>query len=196
MLELIFPFFAFICFFIYCLLVSSPTHKQEGTRVYGSVQWDFQDATNSQVYSFHWTFNFQLWTLNFQLVFSKGLKSFKCLVVTSFVVARFKKICERFITCFCLWSCVNCLLNNLLDLFWCPIMNIMNVHDIHSNVQVVCHDKLKNPLIIDIEVVHNDAYVIKMHLENLRKQRLLWKPHYCSSITWAFFKWVIINLWI
>jgi hypothetical protein len=35
-----------------------------------------------------------------------------------------------------------------------------------------------------------------MHLENLRKQRLLWKPHYCSSITWAFFKWVIINLWI
>ncbi len=78
-------------------------------------------------------------------------------------------------------------------------MNIMNVHDIHSNekfptfvgydnnnignVQVVCHDKLKNPLIIDIEVVHNDAYVIKMHLENLRKQRLLWKPHYCSSIT-------------
>jgi hypothetical protein len=87
-------------------------------------------------------------------------------------------------------------LNNLLDLFWCPIMNIMNVHDIHSNVQVVCHDKLKNPLIIDIEVVHNDAYVIKMHLENLRKQRLLWKPHYCSSITWAFFKWVIINLWI
>jgi hypothetical protein len=59
----------------------------------------------------------------------------------------------------------------------------MNVHDIHSNekfptfvrhdnsnidnVQVACHGELKNPLIIYIEVVHNYAYVIKMHLENL-----------------------------
>jgi hypothetical protein len=35
--------------------------------------------------------------------------------------------------------------------------------------------------------VHNYAYVIKMHLENLWKQRLLWKPH-CTLVTWAFFK--------
>jgi hypothetical protein len=62
-------------------------------------------------------------------------------------------------------------------------MNIMSVRDIHSNkkfptfvrhdnsnignVQVVCHGELKSPLIIYIEIVHNDAYVTKMHLENL-----------------------------
>jgi hypothetical protein len=73
----------------------------------------------------------------------------------------------------------------------------MRVHDIHSNEKFptfVGHDNsninngnLKNPLIIEIEVVHNDAYVTKMHLENLQKQRLLWKSHYCTSVTWAFF---------
>jgi hypothetical protein len=140
MLELIFPFFSFSCILVCCLLVSSPTHNQEGTRVHGNVQWDLQDATNSQFYSFHWALNIQLWTFNFRL----RIKSFKCLVFTSFVVARFKKICEQFITCFYLWSCVSVLLNNLLmDLFWCPIMNIMSVHDIHSNGKfptVVRHD--------------------------------------------------------
>jgi hypothetical protein len=75
MLELIFPFFAFSCILVYCLLVSSPTHKQDGTRVYGSVQWDLQDATNNQVYSFLWALNFKLWTFNFQLVFPKELKA-------------------------------------------------------------------------------------------------------------------------
>lgn len=73
----------------------------------------------------------------------------------------------------------------------------MRVHAIHYNEKFptfVGHDNnnisngnLKNPLIIEIEVVHNDAYVTKMHLEKLQKQRLLWKSHYCTSVTWAFF---------
>jgi hypothetical protein len=65
----------------------------------------------------------------------------------------------------------------------CPIVNTINVHDIHSNeefptvvghdnnnignVQVVYHKEPKNPLATNVEVVHEDAYVTKMHLENL-----------------------------
>jgi hypothetical protein len=33
-----------------------------------------------------------------------------------------------------------------------------------------------------------DEHVIEVHLENLWKQKLAWKPHYCNPITWAFFK--------
>jgi hypothetical protein len=59
----------------------------------------------------------------------------------------------------------------------------MNVHDLHSdedfpisikydnnsigNVQATCHGELDNPLINDVEVVHDDASIIKMHLEIL-----------------------------
>ncbi len=71
----------------------------------------------------------------------------------------------------------------MMNLSSCPIMNTINVHDIHSNeefptfvehdnnnisnVQVVCHMEPKNPLATNVEVVHEDAYVTKMHLENL-----------------------------
>lgn len=67
----------------------------------------------------------------------------------------------------------------------CPIVDTINVHDIHSNeefpivvrhdnnnignVQVVYHEEPKNPLATNVEVVHEDAYVTKMHLENLWK---------------------------
>ncbi len=34
----------------------------------------------------------------------------------------------------------------------------------------------------------DEQHVTKMHLENLWKLRLAWKPHYRNSITWAFFK--------
>ncbi len=33
-----------------------------------------------------------------------------------------------------------------------------------------------------------DEHVIEVHLENLWKQKLAWKPHYHNSITWEFFK--------
>jgi len=39
-----------------------------------------------------------------------------------------------------------------------------------------------------VEVVHDDAFVTKMHLEILWKQSFLWKPHYRTSLTWAFLK--------
>ncbi len=34
----------------------------------------------------------------------------------------------------------------------------------------------------------DEQHVIEVHWENLQKQILAWKPHYCNSITWAFFK--------
>jgi hypothetical protein len=33
-----------------------------------------------------------------------------------------------------------------------------------------------------------NGYITRMHLENLRQQRLLWKPHSPTSLTWAFLK--------
>jgi len=64
-------------------------------------------------------------------------------------------------------------------------MNTMNVHDLHfdedflastrhdniniGNVQVAYHGELKNPLVDDVEVVHDDASITKMHLEILQK---------------------------
>ncbi len=61
----------------------------------------------------------------------------------------------------------------------------MNVHDLHfdedfltstrndnssiSNVQVAYHGELKNPLVVDVEVMHDDASVTEMHLEILQK---------------------------
>jgi hypothetical protein len=83
-------------------------------------------------------------------------------------------------------------------------MNTMGVHDLHydedfpaslrhdmssiGNVQPTCHGEPKNPLVIDVETMHDDASSItKMHLEMLQKQRLLWKPHYHISLTWVVF---------
>jgi hypothetical protein len=64
-------------------------------------------------------------------------------------------------------------------------MNTMNVHDLHSNedfqafvghdnsnignVQATCHGELKNPLIVDAKVVHDDASITEMHLKILQK---------------------------
>jgi hypothetical protein len=64
-------------------------------------------------------------------------------------------------------------------------MNTMSVHDLHSNedfqastnhdnsnignVQETCHGELKNPLVVDVKVVHDDASIIEMHLEILQK---------------------------
>jgi len=46
----------------------------------------------------------------------------------------------------------------------------------------------KNPLVVDVETVHDDvSSIIEMHLEILQKQRLLWKPHYHISLTWVVF---------
>ncbi len=33
-----------------------------------------------------------------------------------------------------------------------------------------------------------DAYITKMHLENLQQQRIFWKPHSRTSLIWAFLK--------
>jgi hypothetical protein len=54
-------------------------------------------------------------------------------IVRSFFLARVRKICEHFITCFYfLIFYVSFLLNNLLLNFSsCPTMNTMNVHDLH-----------------------------------------------------------------
>jgi hypothetical protein len=38
------------------------------------------------------------------------------------------------------------------------------------------------PEVVDVER-HDDAYIIKMCLENLQKQRLLWKAHCWTSLT-------------
>jgi hypothetical protein len=62
-------------------------------------------------------------------------------------------------------------------------MNNMKVHDLHSNedflisighdnsnignVQEVYHEELKNPLVV--EVMRDDASIIEMHLEIVRK---------------------------
>lgn len=82
----------------------------------------------------------------------------------------------------------------------CPMMNIMNVHDIISNeevpptfarydnnsignAQVACQGgELKNPRLVDVKG-HDDAYIIKEHLENLQKQRFFWKPHCFTSLS-------------
>jgi hypothetical protein len=42
-------------------------------------------------------------------------------------------------------------------------------------------------LIVDFDGV-DDQDVIEVHLENLQKQQLAWKPHYYNSITCTFFK--------
>ncbi len=98
----------------------------------------------------------------------------KFLVVRSFFVARVRKICEHFITCFCLLIVFNFLLNNLLMNFSsCPTMKNMNVHDLHfdeyfltflghdnssiGNVQEAYHMEPKNPLVV--EVMHDDASI-------------------------------------
>jgi hypothetical protein len=67
------------------------------------------------------------------------------------------------------------------------MMTIMSAHDIISNeevpstfagydsnsignVQVACQGgELKNPRVVDVEG-HDDAYIIKTHLENLQKK--------------------------
>jgi hypothetical protein len=61
-------------------------------------------------------------------------------------------------------------------------MNTMNVHDLPnedflvsigrdnssiSNVQATCHGELENPLIVDVKVMHHDAFITEMHLEIL-----------------------------
>jgi hypothetical protein len=72
-------------------------------------------------------------------------------------------------------------------------MNTMSVHDLHSdedfpistghdnsnigNVQAPYHEELENPLVVDVKVVHDDAFVIEMHLEISQKQNFLWKPY-------------------
>ncbi len=79
------------------------------------------------------------------------------------------------------------------------MMNIMNAHDIISNeevrptfagydndsignAQVVCQGgELKNRRVVDVER-HDDAYIIKTHLENLQKQRFIWKPNCFTSL--------------
>jgi hypothetical protein len=83
-------------------------------------------------------------------------------------------------------------------------MNTMSVHDLHSNenflastghdmnsicnVQTTCHGEPTNPLVVHVEIVHDDASSItEMHLEILQKQKLLWKPHYHISLTWVVF---------
>jgi hypothetical protein len=55
-----------------------------------------------------------------------------------------------------------------------------------TTILVMC--KSKNPLPTNVEGVHDDAYITKMHMENLWKQRFMWKPQYCTSFTWAFCK--------
>jgi hypothetical protein len=42
------------------------------------------------------------------------------------------------------------------------------------------------PIVVNRDDLH--AYITKMHLENLRQQRFLWKPHSYTSFTWAFLK--------
>jgi hypothetical protein len=85
----------------------------------------------------------------------------------------------------------------------------MNVHDISfnekvplvfagcgsnniGNVQVAWKGgELNIPRAIDVSKNDLDAYITEMHLENLWQQRLLWKPHYHTSLTQS-----IINTWI
>ncbi len=41
----------------------------------------------------------------------------------------------------------------------------------------------------DVEDVPSvDAYISKLHLTNLEKQHVAWKPYNCNLPTWAFFK--------
>lgn len=77
--------------------------------------------------------------------------------------------------------------------FSCPTMNRMSVHDLHfdedfpisighdnsniGNVQAPYHEELENPLVVDVKVVHDDAFVFEMHLEILQNQNFLWKPY-------------------
>jgi hypothetical protein len=81
-------------------------------------------------------------------------------------------------------------------------MNTMSVHDLHfdedflafvghdinsiGNVQTTYHGEPENPLVVD--KLKLCMMITKMQLEILWKQRLLWKPHYCTSVTWAFLK--------
>ncbi len=83
-------------------------------------------------------------------------------------------------------------------------MKTLNVHDLHpnedflvsitldnssiGNVQETCHGELGNPLNIDAKVVHDDASITKMHLSILQKKKILWKPHYCTSLIRVFLK--------
>jgi hypothetical protein len=57
-----------------------------------------------------------------------------------------------------------------------------------DNVQACAHEgkELETELAINVDGV-DDAYLLEVHLEILWKQRLLWKPHYCNFLTWAFF---------
>lgn len=71
----------------------------------------------------------------------------------------------------------------MLDCFTSHVMNTMNVHDANSNegvpphfisyanisinnVQVYCYEELKIPQVTNA-IMHNYAYITKMHLENL-----------------------------
>ncbi len=38
-------------------------------------------------------------------------------------------------------------------------------HSSIGNVQATCREELKNPLVVDVKVVHDDASITKMHLE-------------------------------
>jgi hypothetical protein len=49
------------------------------------------------------------------------------------------------------------------------------------------YGELENSKVVDAKG-HDDAYITKMCLENLHKQRFFLKPHYYTSFTWAFFK--------
>ncbi len=78
----------------------------------------------------------------------------------------------------------------------CPIRNNVNIHDIRVNEEVlstsiILYDnsninnvqvaykggELEIPKVVDVERL-GDPYITKMCLENLCKQRLLWRPHY------------------
>jgi hypothetical protein len=87
-----------------------------------------------------------------------------------------------------------------MDFSSCPMMNIMSAHDIISNeevlptfarydndsignAQVACQGgELKNPRVVGVEG-HDDAYIIKTHLENLQKQRFFLKSHCFTSFS-------------
>jgi hypothetical protein len=46
--------------------------------------------------------------------------------------------------------------------------------------------EVENSKVVMLKGMMN-AYITKMCLENLQKQRFFKKPHYCTSLTWAFF---------
>jgi hypothetical protein len=41
---------------------------------------------------------------------------------------------------------------------------------------------------VELIVASNETHIFDMHLKNMGKQKVAWKPHGHNSTTWAYFK--------